>query len=165
MTSGAATKPLPAPLKQFSVDELTPESQFFMSFSLNKSTLYVCTWASGDVSVVEFSSHVRCDVVDYAYLTQHCVVEPFQAKAQLTVGDKKTLRFITKTIAMRFGPSIGHTLAKSAELWDQTSKALENQNTSASDNECQVIIYCIEYYLLSVSFLPSQIVFSQIILE
>ncbi|KAJ9586218.1 hypothetical protein L9F63_020127, partial [Diploptera punctata] len=134
------TKPLPAPLKQYSIDQMSPESQFFMSFSLDNATIYLCTWASGDVSVVELSSYVRCDVVDYAYLMQHCVIEPFQAKAQLTMGNKKTLRCITKTIAIRFGPAIGHTLAVSADLWAQAFKSYENEVASTSDNECQVII-------------------------
>ena len=139
--AAAATKPLSGPLKQFSLDELTPESQFFMSISLDSCIVYVCTWASGDVSTVEFSSHICCDVVDYAYLTQHNVIQRFQAKAQLTIADKKTLRCITKTISLRFGPAIAHTLGMSADLWTQKFKSFGNQISSVPDNECQVSFY------------------------
>jgi hypothetical protein len=67
--------------------------------------------------MVELSSHFRCDIIDYAYLTQQCAVEPFQAKVQLTVGDSTAISCVTKPIAVNFGPAIGHTLAVSTQLW------------------------------------------------
>ncbi|PSN31470.1 hypothetical protein C0J52_23169 [Blattella germanica] len=139
LTSDSTAKSLPPDLKNFSVDQLMPESQFFMSFALDSASLYLCTWASGDASVLEFSSHVRCDVLDYAYLTQHCVVEPFQAKAQLTMGDKRMLRCVTKPVAIRFGPSIGHTLSVSTELWNQAFQSFETRNANP-ENDYQVTL-------------------------
>ncbi|KDR22947.1 Vacuolar protein sorting-associated protein 13B [Zootermopsis nevadensis] len=122
--SSNAGKPLPLPLKNFSVDQMTPESQCFMSIALDSTCLYVCMWSSGNVSMVEMNSRVRCDIIDYAYLTQQYAIEPFQAKVQLTLGDTTAVSCVTKPIGVRFGPAIGHTLAVSAQLWAQAFRNL-----------------------------------------
>jgi hypothetical protein len=139
MTSSSAAKPLPLSLKHFSVDQLTPESQCFMSFALDNTSLYVCMWSNRNVSMVEMNSHVRCDIIDYAYLTQLCAIEPFQAKVQLTMGDTTAISCVTKPIAVRFGPSVGHTLAVSAQLWAQASHNYELEgDTPTPSDEYQV---------------------------
>jgi hypothetical protein len=139
MTSSSAAKPLPLSLKHFSVDQLTPESQCFMSFALDSMSLYVCMWSTGNETVVEINSYVRCDIIDYAYLTQLCVIEPFQAKVQLTVGDKAAISCVTKPIAVKFGPAVGHTLAVSAQLWAQAFHNFEQEgDTPTPIDEYQV---------------------------
>ncbi|XP_069674298.1 intermembrane lipid transfer protein VPS13B isoform X2 [Periplaneta americana] len=141
MTTGSAAKPLPSPLKQFSVDQSTPESQCFMSFALDNSSLYVCTWSSGDTTMVELGGHVRCDIIDYAYLTQQNAIEPFQAKVQLTISETTALSCVTKPIAIRLGPAIGHTLAVSAQVWSQALNSFDTDgDTPVPNDECQVII-------------------------
>jgi len=140
MTSSITSKPLPLSLKQFSVDQLTPDSQCFMFFTLDSASLYVCMWLSGNSSMIELSSHVRCDIIDYAYLTQQCAIEPFQAKVQLTVGDTTAVSCVTKPIAVRFGPAIGHTLAVSAQLWAQAYHSCDGEgDITASIDEFQVL--------------------------
>ena len=140
MTSSSASKPLPLSLKQFSVDQLTPDSQCFMIFTLDSASLYVCMWSSGKSSVIELSSHIRCDIIDYAYLTQQCAIEPFQAKVQLTLGDTTAVSCVTKPIAVRFGPAIGHTLAVSAQLWAKAYHSYDGEgDTPASSDEFQVL--------------------------
>lgn len=140
VTSSSTCKPLPLSLKQYSVDQLTPDSQCFMFFTLDSASLYVCMWSSGNTSMIELSSHVRCDVIDYAYLTQQCAIEPFQAKVQLTMGDTTAVSCVTKPIVVRFGPAIGHTLAVSAQLWAQVYHSYEREgDTTAFSDEFQVL--------------------------
>lgn len=140
VTSSSMSKPLPLSLKQYSVDKLTPDSQCFMFFTLDSASLYVCMWSSGNSSMIELSSHVRCDVIDYAYLTQQCAIEPFQTKVQLTVGDTTAVSCVTKPIAVRFGPAVGHTLAVSAQLWAQAYHGYEREgDTTAFSDEFQVL--------------------------
>jgi hypothetical protein len=111
-----------------------------MSFALDNASLYVCMWSSGNASMIELSSHVRCDIIDYAYLTQQCAIESFQAKVQLTMGDTTTVSCVTKPIAVRFGPAIGHTLAVSAQLWAQAYHGYDGEgNTHTSSDEFQVL--------------------------
>jgi hypothetical protein len=89
--------------------------------------------------MVELSSHFRCDIIDYAYLTQQCAIEPFQAKVQLTVGDTTAISCVTKPIALKFGPAIGHTLAVSTQLWAQAFHNYESDtDTPAPGTEFQV---------------------------
>jgi hypothetical protein len=89
--------------------------------------------------MVEMISRVRCDIIDYAYLTQQCAIEPFQAKVQLTLGDTTAISCVTKPIAVRFGPAIGHTLAVSAQLWAQAFHSYEREeDTPMPSDEYQV---------------------------
>ena len=101
--------------------------------------------------MIELSSHVRCDIIDYAYLTQQCAIEPFQAKVQLTVGDTIAVSCVTKPIAIRFGPAIGHTLAVSAQLWAQAYCSYDGEgDITASSDEFQVLYdqsYLLTYLL------------------
>jgi len=144
MTLSSAAKPLPLSLKQFSVDQLTPESQCFISFALDNASVYICMWSSGNVSLVELSSHVRCDIIDYTYLTQQCAIEPFQAKVQLTISDTTTVSCVTKPISVRFGPAIGHTLAVSAQLWAQAFRNYEQEgDMPVPSDEFQVNVLCV----------------------
>lgn len=85
--------------------------------------------------MVEMNSRVRCDIIDYAYLTQQYAIEPFQAKVQLTLGDTTAVSCVTKPIGVRFGPAIGHTLAVSAQLWAQAFRNCEREGDTPTPSE------------------------------
>ncbi|XP_067008128.2 intermembrane lipid transfer protein VPS13B [Anabrus simplex] len=134
-----AARPMPPPLQNFTPDNLIPETQCFMSTAMDNCSLFLCSWPSGS-SIMEFSSRIRCDIIDYAYLTQHCVVEPFQMQLNFSTGNTFEVSCITKPISIRLGPAIGHTLAVSAQLWTQTWQTFSEDALLETQEQYQIVI-------------------------
>ncbi|XP_047111784.1 vacuolar protein sorting-associated protein 13B [Schistocerca piceifrons] len=107
---------MPVPLQAFTWDGNFPSTQRFFSVLLDTAALFFCHWNS-EHSSLEFTSSIRCDSVDFAYLTQQCIVEPFRTSFQINFGNSNTASLVMSPINIRLGPSIGHSLGISSQLW------------------------------------------------
>ncbi|XP_074031826.1 vacuolar protein sorting 13B isoform X2 [Leptinotarsa decemlineata] len=108
-------------LKNYTSDLLFPENQRFMTLTWYNLTGYLSSWEF-DVISTELSSAVKCNVLDYSFLTEQSFVEPFTCKLEINLGTTACCNFISRPIQVKFGPSIAHTLAIASQLWDETYK-------------------------------------------
>ncbi|XP_050295994.1 intermembrane lipid transfer protein VPS13B [Anthonomus grandis grandis] len=109
---------LPECLRKYTCDNSFPESQKFLTVSLENVSCYTSTW-NFEVVLSELSCSVRSEVLDYAYLTEQTFIEPFTSKLELCLFKGLQVNFISKPVQMKFGPSIAHTLAISGQMWTQ----------------------------------------------
>lgn len=110
---------MPETLSGYTPDGLLPNNQCFLVFSIENSTIYLATW-SYDTAMFDLSSSVRCDILEYSCLTQEPFILPFSIKITMNIADNITFNVVSKSIQTKFSPSIGHTLAVSAQIWEQT---------------------------------------------
>ncbi|XP_072392830.1 intermembrane lipid transfer protein VPS13B [Diabrotica undecimpunctata] len=113
------TMKLPTWLKNFSPDYMFPENQRFLTLSWYNMTGYFLNW-DRDTMSLELSTAVKCNVLDYNFLTEQPLIEPFTCKIETTVSEDVSLNLISKPIQVKFGPNIAHSLAVAAQVWDQT---------------------------------------------
>lgn len=107
---------MPVPLQAFTWDGNFPSTQRFFSILLDTANLFFCHWRS-EHSSLELTSSIRCDSVDFAYLTQQCIVEPFRTSLQVNLGNGIMASLVMSPINIRLGPSVGHSLGISSQLW------------------------------------------------
>ncbi|CAH0555543.1 unnamed protein product [Brassicogethes aeneus] len=115
---------LPNCLKNFKSDYTVPENQKFLILTWDNLTSYFTSW-NLDMLSLELSSSTKCSVLDYTYLTEQPVLEPFTYKLEMNVSDALRCNFVSRPIQIRFCPNIAHTLAVSGQLWSQCRKTNE----------------------------------------
>lgn len=116
---------MPDCLKQYTPDFLFPENQRFLAFSIENLTAHVSHWEQ-DCFSVDVSSASKCNVLDYTFLTEEALVESFSWRAQLSISNTLKCNIITKPIEIKFGPSIGHTLAVATQIWSKIKEEEHN---------------------------------------
>lgn len=116
---------MPDCLQNYTPDLLYPETQRFLAISIENLATHVSHW-DYDTFSIELSSAAKCNVLDYAFLTEQALVEPFSCRAEISVADNVKCNLITRPIQIKFGPSIGHTLAIASQMWCKT-KDHENE--------------------------------------
>ncbi|KAH0999222.1 hypothetical protein HUJ04_005426, partial [Dendroctonus ponderosae] len=109
---------LPECLKKYNSDLAFPEAQKFLTLTLDSLSAYFCTW-NMDVWMAELNCSIHSTILDYAYLTEQTLIEPFTSKLELFLSKGLQGNFISKPIQLKFGPSIAHTLAISSQIWTQ----------------------------------------------
>nr|CAH7751442.1 unnamed protein product [Callosobruchus chinensis] len=100
---------LPDCLKTYTPDFLFPDTQRFLSIVLENLTSYSLCWDT-DVLTIEVSSALKCNVLDYMYLTEQSLIDPFTFKMEIKVG-----------------PTVAHTLAVSSQMWSQNYRQQQHQ--------------------------------------
>lgn len=112
-------------LKNYTPDFLYPDTQRFLAFCIENLATHVCHWEQNWFSL-DISSAAKCNVLDYAFLTEQALVESFSWRATFSVADNLKCNLITKAIDIKFGPSIGHTLAIATQMWSKTKEDENN---------------------------------------
>lgn len=106
-------------LKDYTCDLLFPENVCFLSFTLDGTKAYLATW-NFYAAAFDITSTMKCSVLDYAFLTQQTLLEPFALKVEMNIGKNVGISFISEPINIKFGASIAHTLAVSSQIWEQS---------------------------------------------
>lgn len=114
---------MPKALNGYTADGLIPDNQRFLTFSLENVSVYLATWVY-DTAMFDFTSSVRCNILDYACLTEEALIFPFTLKVTMNLSDTTNINVWTRSINVKFTPAIGHTLAVSAQTWNQTYNAI-----------------------------------------
>ncbi|CAG9819390.1 unnamed protein product [Phaedon cochleariae] len=112
---------LPDCLKNYTPDLLFPENQRFLTLTWYNLTGYLSSWEF-DIISTELSSAIKCNVLDYNFLTEQPLIEPFTCKIEVNMKDHLSCNFISRPIQVKFGPSIAHSFAIATQMWDQTYK-------------------------------------------
>ncbi|XP_071444845.1 intermembrane lipid transfer protein VPS13B-like [Hetaerina americana] len=147
-------KRLPKALNIFQYDDAMPDCQPFCSVSIDGVEMFLGIkeplQKSGEhpaLLVANFKSHFRLDVIDYAFLTQQCVVEPFLAEAQMTLIDTGSSEFKTaafnifcKPVTIHFGAAPAHTFFMSMQLWKDVLKSMSEDEKAASNSRCMILV-------------------------
>ncbi|XP_046401566.1 vacuolar protein sorting-associated protein 13B [Ischnura elegans] len=147
-------KKLPKPLHSFTYDDAMPDNQPFCTMSIDGAELFFCVKEPLIKSdqhpasvVVNFKSHFRLDVIDYAFLTQQCVIEPFLVEALLALVDTGPASFKTATfnifckpITIHFGAAPAHTFFISMQLWKDVLKSMSEDEKTTSNNRYMTLV-------------------------
>ncbi|KAJ8927596.1 hypothetical protein NQ314_019923, partial [Rhamnusium bicolor] len=112
---------LPDCLKLYSSDLLFPESQRFLTLTWDNLTAYFSSWEF-DIVSAEVSTATKCSILDYAFLTEQPLIEPFTSKLEISLSDNLHCKFVSRPIYIKFDPSGAHTLAVSSQIWEQNYK-------------------------------------------
>lgn len=115
---------IPECLSNYTPDFLYPETQRFLAFSIENLSVHVSHWQQ-DWFSVDISSAAKCNVLDYEFLTEQALIEAFSWQAQISIADSLKCNLIMRPIEIKFGPSIGHTLAVATQVWSKT-KEIDN---------------------------------------
>lgn len=115
---------LPECLQNYTSDLQFPESQKFLTLTWDNITSYFSTW-DFEVISVELNSVIKCSVLDYAFLTEQPLIEPFMSKLEVNLANNLHCKFISKPVVVKFDQSIAHTLAVSSQQWEQNYKTNE----------------------------------------
>lgn len=116
---------MPKALKSYTCDTFLPENQCFLTLTLGGTRAYLATWKFEAVAF-DITTTTKCSVLDYAFLTQQTLLEPFSAKLEINLTKNMGINLISKPINLKFGPSIAHTLAVSLQMWEQSWKTKGN---------------------------------------
>lgn len=101
------------------IDDASPMQTFLVS---NFKNIKVHSSVYSDMGVsLQTSFNFSSDVLDYTYLDMQSFVEPFSLESYLDFGSTNVINsnVITSEVKVRYGPTIGHTLAVSEQIWKQ----------------------------------------------
>ncbi|XP_056633940.1 intermembrane lipid transfer protein VPS13B isoform X1 [Diorhabda sublineata] len=121
------TTKLPDYLKNYTPDYMFPENQRFLTLTLYNITGYLLNWEMDYVSS-ELSAAVKCNVLDYNFLTEQTFIEPFTCKLEAIIAEKVKFNFISKPVQIKIGPNVAHCLAVATQVWDQNYSTANKEN-------------------------------------
>ncbi|XP_071057652.1 intermembrane lipid transfer protein VPS13B isoform X2 [Onthophagus taurus] len=107
---------MPEQLKNYTPDQLFPELQNFMTITLDNTRVYLATW-NFEIFSIDLISHIKCTILDYAFLTMQPLILPFTFKFEASISKSININFISKPISINLGATAAHTLAVSGQLW------------------------------------------------
>ncbi|XP_076376736.1 vacuolar protein sorting 13B isoform X1 [Megalopta genalis] len=107
---------LQAPLKNYTLKGTIPETQCFMTVEHKEAILVFNRWVDGS-TLIDVSGIVSVHILDYAHLTMQEMLDPLEARFQLSLSDKTDISLTCSPFSLKLGPTIAHTLAVSAHLW------------------------------------------------
>lgn len=107
---------LQAPLKNYSLKGTIPEIQCFMTLEHKGAILVFNRWIDGSV-LIDISGTFGVHILDYGHLTMQEILDPLEARFQLSLSDKTDISFICSPFALKLSPTIAHTLVVSMHLW------------------------------------------------
>lgn len=118
---------LPKCLRNYKPDILIPENQKFLVLTWDNLTSYLNSW-NMEMFSFEMSASTKSSVLDYTYLTEQPLLDPFTYKLEVSMSDSLRLNFLSRPIQLRIGPNIAHTLAVSGQLWSQSATNSEKND-------------------------------------
>lgn len=116
---------MPPILKEYTCDMLIPENHCFLTVTLDNTKAFLSTW-NFESAILDIGTTVKCSILDYTFLTQQILLEPFHVQVGLNFTQNVLLSVMSNPINMKFSPSIAHTLAVSLQMWEQNWNS-ENQ--------------------------------------
>ncbi|XP_076165604.1 vacuolar protein sorting 13B isoform X1 [Ptiloglossa arizonensis] len=115
---------LQPPLKHYTLKGTIPEMQCFMALEHKEAIFVFNRWIDGSM-LIDISGIFSVHVLDYGHLTMQEILDPLEARFQLSLSDKTDISLTCSPFSLKLGPTIAHTLAVSAHLW---FKFLEEDN-------------------------------------
>ncbi|XP_076295219.1 vacuolar protein sorting 13B isoform X2 [Lasioglossum baleicum] len=107
---------LQPPLKNYTLKGTMPETQCFMTLEHKEAILVLNRWIDGS-TLIDVSGTFSVHILDYAHLTMQEMLDPLEARFQLSLSDKTDISLTCSPFSLKLGPTIAHTLAVSAHLW------------------------------------------------
>ncbi|XP_054006239.1 intermembrane lipid transfer protein VPS13B isoform X1 [Hylaeus anthracinus] len=107
---------LPPPLKNYTLKGTIPETQCFMSLEHKEAIFVLNRWIDGSM-LIDINGIFGVHVLDYGHLTMQEILDPFEARFQLSLSDKTDISLMCSPFSLKISPTITHTLAVSAHLW------------------------------------------------
>ncbi|KZC08609.1 Vacuolar protein sorting-associated protein 13B [Dufourea novaeangliae] len=107
---------LQPPLKDYTLKGTVPETQCFMTLEHKEAILVLNRWIDGS-TLIDISGTFGVYILDYAHLTMQEILDPLEARFQLSLSDKTDISLTCSPFSLKLGPTIAHTLAVSAHLW------------------------------------------------
>ncbi|XP_043519945.1 vacuolar protein sorting-associated protein 13B isoform X2 [Frieseomelitta varia] len=118
---------LQPPLKNYALKGTVPETQCFMTLEHKGAILVLNRWINGSM-LIDISGTFGVHILDYGHLTMQEILDPLEARLQLSLSDKTDISFTCSPFALKLSPTIAHTLAVSIHLW-YSSLEEENKTT------------------------------------
>ncbi|XP_076650338.1 vacuolar protein sorting 13B isoform X2 [Halictus rubicundus] len=107
---------LQPPLKNYTLKGTVPETQCFMTLEHKEAILVLNRWIDGS-TLIDVSGTFSVHILDYTHLTMQEMLDPLEARFQLSLSDKTDISLTCSPFSLKLGPTIAHTLAVSAHLW------------------------------------------------
>ncbi|XP_012153493.2 vacuolar protein sorting 13B isoform X2 [Megachile rotundata] len=107
---------LQPPLKNYTLKGILPETQCFMTLEHKGAILVLNRWIDGSV-LIDIGGTFGIHILDYSYLTMQEVLDPLEARLQLSLSDKTDISLTCSPFSLKLSPTIAHTLAVSTHLW------------------------------------------------
>lgn len=107
---------LQPPLKNYTLTGTIPETQCFMTLEHKEAILVLNKWIDGSI-LIDISGTFSVHILDYSYLTMQEILDPLEARFQLSLSDKMDISLMCSPFSLKLGPTIAHTLAVSTHLW------------------------------------------------
>ncbi len=122
-------------LKNFTLKSAFPMSQHIGRIKADAISLGADAWVSPEYKVGVLARAkllLQVELVDYAFLAIHSLLEPTKLQAQVSGGGDGTyeIQLHTDSLRIRVGQFTTHTLSVSSRLWEATI----NNSTTALDN-------------------------------
>lgn len=112
----AMYKKLQAPLKNYTLTGTIPETQCFMTLEHKEAILVFNRWIDGS-TLIDIGGTFSVHILDYSHLTMQEILDPLEARFQLSLSDKTDISLTCSPFSLKLGPTITHTLAVSTHLW------------------------------------------------
>ncbi|XP_076631853.1 vacuolar protein sorting 13B isoform X1 [Colletes latitarsis] len=107
---------LQPPLKQYTLKGTIPEIQCFMALEHKEAIFVLNRWIDGSM-LIDISGIFSVHVLDYSHLNMQEILDPLEARFQLSLSDKTDISLTCSPFSLKLGPTIAHSLAVSAHLW------------------------------------------------
>ncbi|XP_076241466.1 vacuolar protein sorting 13B [Calliopsis andreniformis] len=107
---------LQPPLKNYTLTGMIPETQCFLTLEHKEAILVLNKWIDGSI-LIDISGTFGVHILDYSYLTMQEILDPLEARFQLSLSDKIDISLMCSPFSLKLGPTIAHTLAVSTHLW------------------------------------------------
>nr|XP_031825790.1 vacuolar protein sorting-associated protein 13B isoform X2 [Nomia melanderi] len=107
---------LQRPLKNYTLKGTSPETQCFMTLEHKEAILVLNKWIDGS-TLIDISGTFGVHILDYTHLTMQEILDPLEARFQLSLSDKTDISLTCSPFSLKLGPTIAHTLAVSTHLW------------------------------------------------
>ncbi|OAD58896.1 Vacuolar protein sorting-associated protein 13B [Eufriesea mexicana] len=116
---------LQPPLKYYTLKGTIPETQCFITLEHKGAILVLNRWIDGSM-LIDIGGIFGIRILDYGHLTMQEILDPLEARFQLSLSDKTDMSFTCSPFVLKLSPTITHTLIVSMHLW-YTSLEEENK--------------------------------------
>ncbi|XP_026672531.1 vacuolar protein sorting-associated protein 13B isoform X2 [Ceratina calcarata] len=107
---------LQPPLKNYTLRGTIPETQSFVTLEHKGAVLVLNRWIDGS-TLIDVGGTFGVHVLDYGHLTMQEVLDPLEARFQLSLSDKTDVTLTCSPFSLKLSPTVAHTLAVSLHLW------------------------------------------------
>ncbi|XP_029039570.2 vacuolar protein sorting-associated protein 13B isoform X3 [Osmia bicornis bicornis] len=112
------------PLNNYTLKGTIPETQCFMTLEHKGAILVLNRWIDGS-TLIDIGGTFGIHILDYSYLTMQEILDPLEARLQLSLSDKTDISLTCSPFSLKLSPTVAHTLAVSTHLW---FASLEEEN-------------------------------------